>query len=162
MLNVWKNLIIGRVFGKTCLSSKSFSGNFESRSYNSPDNFPPKVRFFHKNLKNSPLPPILKKIIKLNIFPVIKFSWRNLSGQTKTQFWQSAFKVQKTSAECLEKVLKTMIQPKKDRSPKKTLQVCRIQFWQSCWNFSKKVRKFAPNFYENKRLDFRKKFFNFL
>ena len=56
------------IFRKTCLSSKSFSGNFESRSYNSPDNFPPKVRFFHKILKNSPLPPILKKKYQTELF----------------------------------------------------------------------------------------------
>ena len=43
-----------------------------------------------------------------------KFSRRSVSGQIKTQFWQSAFKVQKTSAECLEKVLKTLIQPRKE------------------------------------------------
>ena len=40
----------------------------------------------------------------------------------------------------------------------KTLRICAIQFWQSCWNVSKKVRNFAPKIYENKRLDFRKSY----
>ena len=64
------------------------------------------------------------------------------------QFWQSAFKFQKTSPECLEKVLKTMSQPRKDRLPKKPSRFEKIQFWQSCWNFSKIVRNFAPKFHE--------------
>ena len=61
-------------FGKLCLNSKSSSGNVESRSDNAPDNFPPKVRFFHKNLKNSPPAhaPRSEKTIKLNIYPGIK------------------------------------------------------------------------------------------
>ena len=51
-----------------------------------------------------------------------------------------------------------MSEPKKDRLPKKTLQICGIQFWQSCWNFSKKVRNFAPKLYQNKLLDFRESY----
>ena len=74
------------------------------------------------------------------------FSRRSLSGQIKTQFWQSVFKVQKTSAEGLEKVLQTLIQTKKDRLPKKTSRFVESSFSQSCWNFSKIVRNFAPKF----------------
>ena len=44
----------------------------------------------------------------------------------------------------------------------KTLRICAIQFWQSCWNVSKKVRDFAPKFHENKSLDFRKELSNCL
>ena len=56
MLNVWKDSFIGKVFGKTFLSSKSPSGNVESRSDSSPDIFPPKIRIFHKILKKIQLP----------------------------------------------------------------------------------------------------------
>ena len=151
MLNVWKGLFIGKVFGKTWLPSKSPYGSAESRSDNPPDNFPPKVRFFHKIWKLPPLPaPFLRKNIKVNIFPGKFFSWRNLYGLIKTQFSQSAFKVQKTSAECLEKVLKTLIQPRKNRLPKENPPEFRIQFWQTCWGFSKMVRNFAPKCYEKK------------
>ena len=41
-----------------------------------------------------------------------------------------------------------MSQPKKDRLPKKPSRFEKIQFWQSCWNFSKIVRNFAPKFHE--------------
>ena len=70
-MDVWKDLFIGKVFGKTCLSSKSPSGNSESRSDNSPDNFAPKVRFFLENLKKilPTSPPFPEEIMKLNIFP---------------------------------------------------------------------------------------------
>ena len=51
---------------------------------------------------------------------------------------------------------------KKDLLPKKTLQICSIQFWQSRWNVSKIVPNFAPEFYENKPLDFRKNLLNCL
>ena len=65
------------VFRKTCLTSKSSSWNVESSSDNSPENFPPKVQFSHKILKNStPSPfcrPFWKNNIKLNLFPGINF-----------------------------------------------------------------------------------------
>ena len=92
-------------------------------------------------------PPFPEKITKLNIFPGNFFSWRSLYGQLKTQFWKSVFKVRKTSAESLGKVLKTLIQPKKT-GYLKTLRICRIQSWQSCWNFSGIVPIFAPKFHE--------------
>ena len=41
----------------------------------------------------------------------------------------------------------------------KNLQIFRIHFWQSCWNFSKIVRNFAPESYD-KMLDFRKRLSN--
>ena len=165
MLNVWKDLFVAKVFGKTCLASKSPSGNVDSPSDNSPDNFRPKVRFFHRILKKTPPPPpppVMKNVSKLNIFPGKIFSWRSLSGHIKTPFWQSVFKCGKMSAERLEKVLKTLIQPKKDRLPKKTLQICRNQFWQSCWNFSEIVRIFAPKVYEKNLLSFQKMLSNCL
>ena len=120
MLNVWKDFFIGKIFGNTCLPSKSPSGSVESRSDNSPNNFPPKIRFFHKILKKIPTPgPRFWKELSNWLFFQELFSRRNLYGQIETQFWQFVFKVQKSSAECLENVLKTLIQPKKNRLPKK-------------------------------------------
>ena len=133
-----------KFFGKARLSSISPSGNVESRSDNSPDNFPPKVFVFHKFLKNSPtpLPPFWKKLSNWTFFQEKKFSRRSVSEEKKTQFWQSAFKVQKTSAECLEKFLKTLIEPRKKTVylKKPSWIVCTVLFWQSCWIFSKTVR----------------------
>ena len=117
-----KIFFIGKFFGNTCLSSKSPSGSVESRSDNPPDNFPPKLRFFHKFLKkNFPPPaPFLRKNIKVIFFPGKFFSWRNLYGQIKTQFWGFVFKIQKTSAECLEEVKKSWRQDI-DSTKKKTV-----------------------------------------
>ena len=168
MLNVWKNLFRGIFSEKRVLPQKvaletlspvlttlltifRHKSKFSTKFWKTPPTEPP-----------PPLPPFWKKLSNWTFSQEQIFSRRSFSGQIKTQFWQSAFKAQKTSGECLEKVLKTMSQPKKDRLPKKNLQICRIQFWQSCWNFSKKVRNFAPKFYENRLLDFRKTLSNCL
>ena len=110
-----------------------------------------------KTLSSTPLPG-LKNVTKLNIFPGKFPSRRSLSGQTKTQFWQSVFKVQKTSAKCLEKVLKKLIQPKKDRlrwqiSPDLCEPVLTILL--KLFNNS---TIFFTNFYEDKPLHFRKSY----
>ena len=77
--------------------------------------FRQKSVFPTKNWKSPPrpCPPFWKNYQTEHFSGDEKFSRRSVSGQIKTQFWQSAFKVQKTSAECLEKVLETLIQPKK-------------------------------------------------
>ena len=85
---------------------------------------------------------VLKKILELNFFPEKIFSWRNLSGQIKTKFCKSVFKVQKTSAECLEKVLMNSYNQKKTVYLDKFLRICASQFWQSCWSFLTIVRFF--------------------
>ena len=139
-------------FGKTCLSSKSSSGNVDSRSDNAPDNFPPKVRFFHKNLKNSPppprpCPPFWKNYQTEHFSGDKNFSRRSVSGQKKTQFWQSAFKVQKTSAECLEKALKTLISNKKeDRLPKNPPRFASSSFDNHAETFQKQYIFLFPIF----------------
>ena len=60
-----------------------------------------------------PCPPFWKNYQTEHLSGDKNFSRRSVSGQIKTQFWQSAFKVQETSAGCLEKVMKTLIQPRK-------------------------------------------------
>ena len=85
----------------------------ESRSDNSADNFPLKVPFSPQNSKKTPT-NFWRKLSNWVFLRKKIFSWRNLSGQIKLQFWQSSFKVQKTSAECLEKDLKTLISNKKE------------------------------------------------
>ena len=147
MLNVWKDLFLGKVFGKTCLSSKSTSGNVETRSDNLPDNFPLKVVSSFQNSKKTQ--PNSEENYQTEFF-YRQISWRKLSGQIKWQFCQFVFKIQKTSAESLEKVLMNSFKQKKTVYVDKTFRICAIQFSQSCWNFSKKVHNFAPKIYENR------------
>ena len=160
-----KKFIYRKFFGKTCLTSKSSSGNVESRSDDSPDNFPPKVQFCHKTLKNSnpPCPPFWKKNIKLNIFPGKNYFQEKFIWTDKDTILTICFQTSKNICRMSRKSLKNIDSTKKkDRLPKKTLKICTIYFWRSCWNFSKTVRNFAPNFYENKVLDFQKKLSNCL
>ena len=139
MLNVWKKLIIGIFSEKHVFPQKvplealspvliTLLTIFRQKSVFSTE---------LKKLSPPPRPPFWKMLSNWTFFQENLFSWRSLSGLIKTPFWQSVFKFQKTSAECLEKVLKTLIQPKKDRLPKQNLQICRIHFRQSCWTFPK-------------------------
>ena len=108
------------IFRKNTPFLKKSLWDVESLSDNSPDSFPPKNRFVHKIVKPPhPLPPFLKKNIKLNIFPGINFFQEKFIWADKDTILTICFQFQKTSAERLEKVYKTMIQPKKDRLPKK-------------------------------------------
>ena len=162
MLNVWKDLFIGKVFGKTFLSSKSLSGNVESRSDSSPDVFPPKIRFFHKILKKNPTPrpPRSEKNyqtehLSRNFFlgEAYKDRWRHNFDNLFLKFK----KHRRVSRKCLEDKDST----KKDRWPKKTVQIFTIQLWQSCWNFPKIVRIFALKLHEQ-IAQFPKKFIQLL
>ena len=158
MLNVWKKNIHWKFFGKTCLSSKSPSGNVESLSDNSPDNFPPKNRFIHKIVKPPPPAPapVLKKTIKLNIFQGIKFFQEQCIWTDKDTFLTICFRSSKNICRKSRKCLEDIHSIKKKHLPEKTLQVFTIHFWQSCWSFSKILRDFVPKFYENTLLDFQK------
>ena len=103
-------------FVKTCLTSKSSSGNVEPVLTTLLTILRQKSVFSTKIWKTPPPPahaPVLKKLSNWTFFQGKFFSRRKVSLQIKTQFSQSAFKVHKTSAECLEKVLKTLIQPRK-------------------------------------------------
>ena len=140
-----KKFIYRKFFGKTCLTSKSSSGNVESRSDDSPDNFPPKFQFFHKTLKNTnpPCPPFWKKNIKLNIFPGINFFQEKFIWADKDTILTICFQSSKNICRMSRKSLEESESTKKIPFTQKTLQICRIQFWQSCWNFSGIVRIFA-------------------
>ena len=115
MLNVWKKLFTGIFSEKRVLPQKVALETLSPVLITLLTHFRQKSNFSTKFWKTTPhpLPPFLKKTSNWTLFQKQIFSRRNLSGQTKTQFWQSAFKLQKTSAECLEKVLKTLIQPRK-------------------------------------------------
>ena len=164
MLNVWKYFFIGKIFGKTCLSSKSPSGNVESRSDNSHDSFPPKVRFYHRILKKLSQPPppfwncyqtehFSRKFLFLE-----KFIWTD-KDTILTICFQISKNICRMSRKSLEDIDSTK---KKTVYPNKIPQIWRIQFRQSCWTFSKIVRIFAPKFYGNKVLDFRNSLSNCL
>ena len=151
-----KIYLLEKFYGKTCLSSKSPSGSVESRSDNPPDNFLPKLRFFHKFLKKSSPPPprplsekkYQSEHFSRKIFFLEKLIWPDKDA-ILTICFQSSKNICRVSRRS-EKVLKTLIQPKKDRLPKEKHPDFRIQFWQSCWGFSKMVRNFAPICYEKK------------
>ena len=120
MLNVWKNLFTGNFSEKRVLPQKVALETLSSFLISTLTIFRQKTVFSTEFWNPPPaLPPFWKKTIKLNLFPGKKISRRSLSGQIKTQFWQSAFKVQKTPAECLEKNLEDIDSTgKKDSSPK--------------------------------------------
>ena len=141
MLNVWKVVFIGKVFGNTCLPSKTPSGSVESRSDNSADNFRQKSVFSTNFFKKvQPPPPHSKKNYQTEQFSRNFFSWRSLYGQINTQFWHFVFNVQKTSAECLEEVKKSWrhwFNQKKTVYLKKTLQTLESSFDNHAETFEK-------------------------
>ena len=125
--------------------------------------FRQKSLFSTEFLKNLPPPPAPRsektyqtEHFSRKFFFLEKLIWTD-KDTILTFCFQSSKNICRVSRE-KEKVLKTLIQTKNDRLPKKTLQIFRIQFWQSCWNFSKRVRNFAPKFYKNKLLNFRKSY----
>ena len=106
------------VFRKNASYLKSSSGNVESRSDNTPDNFPPKVRFFHrfqkKTLSPTP-PPVLKNLSKLNIFPgknffSEKFIWTD-KDTILTICFQSSENICPMSRKSLEEIDLTKKRP---------------------------------------------------
>ena len=122
--------------------------------------FSAKSPFFPQNSEKLPPAPHSEKKYQTELFSrnkkfLEKFIWTN-KDTILTICFQSSKNICRMSRKSLEDNEST----KKDRLPKKTLQICRIPFWQSCWNFSKIVRNSAPKFYEIKRLDFWKKFSN--
>ena len=110
----------------------------------------------------APPPPFWKKNMKLIIFPEINFFQEKFIWADKETILTICFQSSKNICRMSRISFEDNESTKKDRLPKKTLHICRIQFSQSCWNFSKIVRNFALKFHENKHLDFRKKFFNCL
>ena len=149
-----KKIIYRKFFGKTCSTSKSSSGNVESRSDNSPDNFPPKVQFFHQNLKNStppPCPPFWKKNIKLNIVPEInffqeKFIWTD-KDTILTICFQSSKNICRMSRKSLENIDSTK---KKDRLPKKPSRFAPSSFDNHAETFQKQYVISLLNFTKTK------------
>ena len=108
-----KKLIYRKLFGKTCLTSKRSHGNVELLSDNSPDNFPLKTVFSTEFwTPPRPCPRSEKKTIKLSLFPGTKIFQQKFIWTDKDTILTICFH-QKTSAECLKKVLKTLIQPRK-------------------------------------------------
>ena len=162
MLNVWKKLFIVYFSEKRVLPQKVALETLSPVLTTLLTILRQKTVFSTKIWKNPPAhAPRSQKNYQTEHFSGDKnISRRSVSGQIKTQFWQSAFKVQKTSAECLEKFLKTLIQPRK-----KTVYLKKPSWIvPSCFDnhaeFFQKQCFFVPNFYENRYnrlLDFRKK-----
>ena len=104
-------------FGNTCLPSKSPSGSVESLSDNPPDHFPPKLRFLHKFLKKTlPPRPLSEKKYQCEhfsrkIFFLEKLIWTD-KDTILTICFQSSKNICRVSRRS-EKILKTLIQPKK-------------------------------------------------
>ena len=150
-----KKIIYRKFFGKTCLTSKSSSGNVESRSDNSPDNFPPKVQFFHKILKNStpppPLPPFLKKNIKLNIVPEINFFQEKFIWAEKDTILTICFQTSKNICRMSRKSLENIDSTKKkDRLPKKSSRFAPSSFDNHAETFQKQYVILLLNFTKTK------------
>ena len=152
MLNVWKNLFTGNFSEKRVLPQRvaletlspvlttlltvscqksNFSTNFEKLA--------------------PPLAPLSeKKNIKLNIFPGINYFQEKFIWADEDTFLTICFQSSQNICRISRKSLEDNESNKKNVYPKKTLQICRIQFWQSCWNFSGIVRNFAPKTHENR------------
>ena len=108
--------------------------------------FSTKIRKIHPPPPR-PCPPFWKNYQTEHFSGDKNFSRRSVSGQKKTQFWQSAFKVQKTSAECLEKALKTLISNKKeDRLPKNPPRFASSSFDNHAETFQKQYIFLFPIF----------------
>ena len=88
---------------------KKSPGSVESLSDNPPDNFPPKLRFFHKFLKKSlPRPrPLSEKKYQSEHFSRKIFFREKLIWTDKNTILTICFQSSKKSAECLEEVKKS-------------------------------------------------------
>ena len=166
MLNVWKNLFTGNFSEKRVLPQKVALETLSPvlttllTIFRQKSNFSTK---FWKTPPPPPCPPFWKKNIKLNTVPEINFFQEKFIWAEKDTILTICFQTSKNICRMSRKSLENSDSTKKKhRLPKKTLQICRIQFWQSCWNFSKIVRNFAPKFYEYKVLDFQKQLSNCL
>ena len=150
MLNVWKNLFTGNFSEKRVLPQRVALETLSPvlttllRVSCQKSNF--STKFWKTSLPPPPpppLPPFLKKNIKMDIFAGINFFQGKFIWADEDTFLTICFQSSQNICRTSRKSLEDNESNKKKRLPKKTLQICRIQFWQSCWNFWGIVRNFA-------------------
>ena len=175
--------IMLKLFGKTCLTSKSISGNVESRSDNSIISWQFSAKsqeIFGKtcltkslknwqfsatnfSLKNSPCPPFWKKNIKLNIVPEINFFQEKFIWEEKDTILTICFQTSKNICRMSRKSLENIDSTKKkDRSPKKPSRFAPSSFDNHAETFQKQYVILLLNFTKTKSLISKKKLSNCL